>query len=135
MAKGGKNLLLKVEDTAGSGTYTTIAGLRSKSMTINNESIDVTNHGSNEWREILDTSGIKSIDMSGSGVFTSGATLTRLRQVVLTGALTAFQLVDADSGVTFAGNFKVESMEKAGEYNAEMTWSVTLKSSGEITVS
>ena len=38
----GRTLLLKIGDGAGSEAFTTIAGLKSKSITINNNAIDVT---------------------------------------------------------------------------------------------
>lgn len=133
--KAGKHLLLKV-DTAGSpGTYTTIGGLRSKSMTINNEAIDATEHGSNEWRELLDGAGIRSMSLSGSGIFTTNANLSQMRADAIAGTLRNFQLVDDDNGDTFTGKFKITSMERGGEYNGEQTWSVSLESSGEIVVS
>lgn len=133
--KAGKNLLLKVEDSGSPGTYTTIGGLRSKTMTLNNEAIDATNHGSNEYREILDTAGIRSMSVSGSGIFTSDANLAQIRADVIAGTLRNFQIVDTDAGDTFTAAFKIVSLERAGEYNAEQTYSISLESSGTITVS
>lgn len=131
--KGGKDLLLKI-NTSGS-TYTTIGGLRAKTMTFNAEGIDVTNHSSSQWRTMLDGAGIRSMTISGQGVFNTDATLTTLRQAAVAQTLTNFQIVDDDSGDTFQAAFKVTSFERAGEYNGEMTWSTTLESSGEVTVS
>lgn len=134
-AKKGGDFLLKIEDSATPGSYSMLGGLRSNSLTINNEAIDATNKGSNQWREILDQAGIKSMSISGSGIFTSDATLTQARQIAISGLLTNFQIVDSDSGDTFQGKFKLTSLERGGEYNGEMTWSISLESSGEITVS
>jgi TP901-1 family phage major tail protein len=135
MAKGGKDLLLKVNTTG--STYVTVGGLRSKSMTINNETIDVTNHGSNQYREILDGAGIRSLTVSGSGVHTGdAATLNKIDDNCLSGTLTNFQIVDADgSGRTYQASFKITSFARAGEYNAEQTFEISLESSGSVTVS
>jgi TP901-1 family phage major tail protein len=134
-AKGGKNLLLKIESSASSGTYNTMGGLRTKTMSINNGAIDVTNHGSNEWKEILDGAGIRDFQISGAGVFTSDASLDQMITDCMAGTLRNFQIVDGDSGKTYSGKFKITKVDRGGEYNGEMTWQISLQSSGEITVS
>lgn len=132
--KGGKDFLLKVNTTG--TTFATLGGLRSKSMTINAESIDVTNHGSNQFKELLDSAGIKSMSLSGSGVHNGdAATLNLVDDTLLSQALLKFRIVDADSGRTYESKFKVTSFERAGEFNAEQTYSLSLESSGPITVS
>ena len=131
-AVGGKDLLLKIEDAGNPGTFITMGGLRSKSISINNEAIDVTEHASNQFREILDACGIRSFSASGSGVFTDGVTLDQALADCIAGTLRLFQIVDV-GGLTFEGLFKITSMEQSGEYNAEQTWSLSLESSGEIT--
>ncbi len=132
--KGGKDFLLKVEDSGNPGTFDIIGGLRSKSLTINNEAIDVTNHGSNQFRELLDGCGIRSMSISGSGIFNTSTTLSQIRTDVINGTLRNFQIVDDVGGDVFEGLYKITSFERAGEYNGEQTWSVSLESSGEVTV-
>lgn len=133
--KGGKDFLLKIETAASPGTYTVLGGLRSKSMTINNDAIDSTNHGSNQWKEILDGAGIRSMSLSGSGIFNTSTTLSQALADMLAGTLRNFQIVDDAGGDTFTGLFKITSLERAGEYNGEQTWSLSMESSGEIVVS
>lgn len=136
-AQAGRDLLLKVEAPAASGSYSTLGGLRAKTYTINNEAIDVTNHGSNEYREILDGAGIRSMSVSGSGVHTGdAATLNAIESAMLAGTLLLFQIVDVTSGGrTYSASFKVTSFERGGEHNAEQTYSLSLESSGQITIS
>lgn len=131
--KGGKDFLLKVETSA--SVYTTVAGLRSKSFSLSADGIDVTNHGSNQWRELLDGAGIRSMSISGSGVFKNDSTLTTIRQNAMSQTLTNFQIVDDDSGDTFQASFKITSFERSGEFNGEQVWTIALESSGEVTVS
>jgi len=131
--RGGKNILLKVNTTG--STYVTLGGLRSKGLTMNADGIDITNHGSNEWREFLDGAGIKNMSVSGSGVFQNDATLTTVRTNFLAQTLTNFQVVDdAASGITYQGAYKITSLEVTGEYNGEAVWSISLESSGEISI-
>jgi TP901-1 family phage major tail protein len=136
-AQAGKNFLLKVETPAGAGTYSTIGGLRTKSLTWNNAAIEVTNHGSNESRELLDGAGVHSMNVAGGGVHTGdAATLNKIEDAVRTGTMLNFQLVDASAGGrTYTGLFKVTSFVRSGEYSGEQTYTLALESSGAITVS
>ena len=56
-AQKGKDLLIKIADGAG---YTTVAGLRTRQLAFNTETVDVTHSESvNRWRELLDGAGVK----------------------------------------------------------------------------
>jgi TP901-1 family phage major tail protein len=135
-AQAGKNLLLKVETAPGSAVFSTLGGLRTKTYTFNNEAIDVTNHGSNENRELLNNAGVRSMSISGSGVHTGDAvTLDQIEDACISGAHLTMQIVDATPGRTYQGAFKVVSFERSAEHSAEQTYSISLESSGAITVS
>lgn len=62
----GRDMLLKIED---GGAYTTVAGLRAKSIRMNSQTVDVTDQASNGWTELLPEVGIRSVSVTGSGVF------------------------------------------------------------------
>lgn len=115
-----------------SGTATTIGGLRSSSITINEETVDVTNKDSSGNRELLADGGILSMSISGSGVFTDSAAEVAFRSAAL-GAATfqTFTFVIPDLG-SYAGTFQVTSLEYAGEYNGEVTYNFALESSGAV---
>ena len=68
-AQKGLEFLLAVEDGSTPDTYNTIGGLRSNGLTINNETVDVTNKSSSGVRTLLEGAGVNSIEISGSGVF------------------------------------------------------------------
>ena len=132
--KGGKDLLLKVENPA--TVYTTMGGLRSKNMAINADGIDVTNHDSNQARTLLDEAGIVSLSLSGSGVHNGDATtLNYVETQCLAQTLTNFQIVDVAATKTYQVSCKITSMEISGEYNGEYTYTMSLESSGTITIS
>tara|TARA_R110002020_G_scaffold473630_1_gene703197 strand:+ start:308 stop:715 length:408 start_codon:yes stop_codon:yes gene_type:complete len=118
-----------------SGTATTIGGLRSSSITINEETVDVTNKDSSANRTLLANGGITSMSISGSGVFTDSAAEVAFRSAAL-GASTfqTFTFIIPDLG-SYAGTFQVTSLEYAGEYNGEATYSFSLESSGAISFS
>jgi TP901-1 family phage major tail protein len=129
-AQKGSALLLKV-NTSGS-SYSTIGGLRSTSLTLNDEAVDITNKDSSGNRTLLADAGVFSMSVSGSGVFLDDAADTILKDAVSATAFKSFQVLVPDFG-TFTGSFQVTSLEYAGEYNGETTYSVTLESSGAIT--
>jgi len=118
-----------------SGAETTIGGLRSSSLTINEETVDVTNKDSSGNRELLADGGILSMSISGSGVFTDSTAEQSFRSAAV-GATTfqTFTFIIPDLG-SYAGTFQVTSLEYAGEYNGEATYSFSLESSGAITFS
>src|SRR5436305_1506346 len=56
------------------GVPTTLTGLRTKQIKINNDLVDVTNADSvNQWRELLAGVGLRSMEVTGSGVPQTGA--------------------------------------------------------------
>ena len=118
-----------------SNTATTIGGLRSSSITINEETVDVTNKDSSGNRELLADGGILSMSISGSGVFTDSTAEQSFRSAAV--GATAFQtftFIIPDLG-SYAGTLQVTSLEYAGEYNGEATYSFSLESSGAISFS
>jgi TP901-1 family phage major tail protein len=130
-AQKGSALLLKI----GSGspvTYATIGGLRSTSITMNDEPVDITNKDSAGVRTLLAQGGVQSMSVSGSGVFTDAASEGTLRTAFGAASFSQYQLLIPDFG-TYTGTFMIASLEYAGEYNGEVTYSVTLESSGAVT--
>ena len=128
-AQRGKALLLKIDV---SGTMTTVGGMRSTSMTLNDEAVDISNKDSVSFRELLPAGGIQSMSISASGVFTDSTAETTLRAAYGTSTFKSYNIIVPDLG-TYAGTFMIASLEYAGEYNGEATYSVTLESSGSIT--
>ena len=138
MAAGkGSSFLLKDNST---GTPATMGGLRSTSMTINGEAVDITTKDSNAFitsgndkaRDLLQGGGVRSMSITASGVFTDSSTENILRGFAFDGAIQNYDLVFSD-GSKIAGAFLVTSYERAGEFNGEETYSVTLESSNTIT--
>jgi len=130
-AQKGSAVLIK---TTVSGSLTTIGGLRSSSITLNDEMVDITNKDSSNNRTMLPQGGVQSMSISGSGVFTDSTAEQQLRTDFGAATFTSYSFIVPDLG-TFAGTFQITSLEFAGEFNGEATYSVTLESSGAITFS
>jgi len=131
-AQKGSALLMKIGDGASPEAFTTIGGMRSTSLTMNDEAVDVTNKDSGRARELLAQGGTNSMTVSGSGVFTDSASETTLRSNFDASSFSNYQFLVPDFG-TFTGAFMLQSLEYAGEYNGEVTYSFTFESSGTIT--
>ena len=130
-AQLGKSLLLKKDI---SGTMTTIGGLRSTSMTLNDEMVDITNKDSGSQRALLASGGVLSMSISGSGVFTDTTAEQNLRAQYGTSSHGTYNVIVPDLG-TYAGTFQLTTLEYSGEFNGEVTYSVTLESAGAVTFS
>ncbi|MBS0124246.1 phage major tail protein, TP901-1 family [Thetidibacter halocola] len=130
-AQNGKDLLVKV-DIDGTGQFTTMAGLRATRISFNADQVDVTTlESQGGWRELLAGAGVKSANISGSGVFKDAATDERARQIFFDGETPSFQVIIPDFG-TVEGRFQVTSIEYAGSHNGEATYEVALASAGAL---
>jgi|SRR6185437_15461600 len=126
----GKDLLLKIDDGTG---FSTVAGLRTKTLAFNAQSVDVTHADSaGRWRELLAGAGVKRASLTASGIFKDAASDALVRQKFFDDALCSCQLVIPDFG-TVAGAFQIGSLEFAGSHDGELTFEIALESAGEVT--
>jgi TP901-1 family phage major tail protein len=129
-AQKGKDLLVKIADGAG---FTTVAGLRSRRIAFNAETVDITHaESADRWRELLDGAGVKRASIAGRGLFKDAATDALMRQAFFDGAVKNFQIVIPDFG-TVQGAFQITSLEFAGEHNGEVTYEMAMESAGALT--
>lgn len=131
-AQKGKDLLLKI-DTTGGGAFVTVAGLRSRSIAFNSETVDVTHQESaGEWRELLAGAGIKTARITGAGIFKDAATDETMRQVFFDGLIRDWQIVVPDFG-EIEGAFQIVNMEWTGRHDGELAFEIGLESAGALT--
>tara|TARA_B100000989_G_C19164938_1_gene313029 strand:+ start:16 stop:438 length:423 start_codon:yes stop_codon:yes gene_type:complete len=132
----GRTLLVKIGDGGGSEAFTTIAGLNSKSITINNSAIDVTTPDATTPSGALWTSslnGLKSVSISVDGIFLDESTREGCLNTIATTAdpVANFEIVVPDFG-TCSGEFRVTSLEFGGETEGVATFSLSQEGNGEI---
>ena len=110
-AQNGKDLLVKV-DMADDGQFTTLAGLRATRVSFNAETIDVTSlESQGGWRELLSGAGVRSVSISGSGVFRDADTDERARQLFFDGVAPNFQVIwPIHGGVMWPWSLTVKRM-------------------------
>lgn len=132
-AEKGSAFLLKVGDGQPVPAYETVAGLRTTQLSINGDAVVITNKDSGGWRELLSGAGIRSMSVSGAGVFTGSAAEARIKSSALAGTLDDYE-VSFESGERMRGRFLVTRLDYAGDFNAERSYTLSLESSGPVTV-
>lgn len=132
-AQKGKDLLLKLDD--GTGLFVTVAGLRTRRLSLNADSVDVTDaESAGRWRELLQGAGVKRASLAGTGVFKDAASDAALREVFFEGLLRDWQVVIPSFGIV-SGPFQIVSVDYRGEHSAEITFDIALESAGALSFS
>lgn len=129
--ESGAAFLLKLNDGNEPEQFVTVAGLRTTQMSIATDPVVVTNKGSGGWRELLPTGGIKTVSISGAGVFTGSAAELQLKNRALSGMVDRFE-VSFEGGERLRGTFQVTRLDYSGDFNGERTYTLTLESSGVV---
>ena len=132
VAQKGKDLLLKI-DTVGAGSFQTVAGLRSRQISFNAESVDSTDSESVEmWRELLAGAGLRRSSINGSGIFKDSASDELVRGTFFNSAIYDWQIIIPDFG-TVEGKFQITALEYSGQHNGEVAFELVLESAGALT--
>lgn len=133
-AQKGSDMLLKI-DTAPSGgpTFTTVGGIQSKSLSIKDDLVDVSNQDSTgKWREALAGASIISMSVSGSGVSKGDTGIAAVRAAILARSIKQWQIIVPGDG-TYQGLFQIVSFDRQGQHEKEVSFDIRLDSAGEIT--
>ncbi len=132
VAQSGRDMLLRLDQTGG-GSFLTVAGLRTKSLSFNAAGVDTTDSESvGRWRELLAGGGVKRAALSGSGIFKDSASDALVRTMFFGGTIVDWQLVLPDFG-TIEGPFQIVALEFGADHAGEVTFELALESAGEIT--
>jgi len=130
----GSAFLLKVGDGAAVPAFATVAGLRTTQLSINGEAVVVTSKDSGGWRQLLSGAGVRSVSVSGAGVFTGSAAEARIKGNALSGTIDDYRL-SFESGDSMTGRFLVTRLDYAGDFNGERSYTLSLESSGPVVAS
>lgn len=129
VAQKGKDLLLKIEN---GGSFVTVAGLRSKRLAFNSETVDVTDADSaGRWRELLAGAGVQRASLSGAGIFKDAQSDALMRAGFFAGTIASWQLAIPDFGLV-EGPFQITALEYTGNHDGEVTFDVALESAGAL---
>lgn len=123
-AQKGLLFLLKVGTDA-------VLTARQTDMTINSEVVDVTAKDTEGWRDLMEGAGTKSMTISLEGPYKAAAYEETLRGYAHSASINAYTL-ENEAGDGWAGDFQITSYSRAGVFNGEETYSMTLESAGVI---
>lgn len=114
------------------GAGAPVTGMRTKSVKINNEPIDVTTDDDDGWRKLLAADpAMRSVDISVEGITKDGV-LIALAAAGGSGLLSEYKLEFEGLG-HFVGDYYIGSLDLGAPYNDAVTFSCTIQSSGEQT--
>ena len=130
-AQKGSAFLLKISNGATPPVYQTVAGLRTTQMSITGEPVVISSKDSLGWRELLTTAGVRQVSVSAAGIFLGSAAETQIRANALSGTIAAYEL-SFEGGERLRGQFLIQRLDYAGDFNGERTYSLQLESSGEV---
>ena len=131
-AQKGQDLLLKVYNNATS-TFETAAGMRSRRIAFNADSVDITDFESaGRWRELLAGSGVQRASISGSGIFKDADSDAVIRTLFFNGLVDRWEVTIPDFG-TLTAPFQITALEYGANHDGEITFELSLESAGELT--
>ena len=128
MKTKGAIFLLDVEVTT--GVFATVAAMKTTTMTISNETVDITDKASLQ-RELLENCGIQSVSLKASGCISDATSYAKISYAANTGTLLNCK-INSNNGEIFAGAFIISGFETSGEYNKDGLYSITLESADTI---
>jgi len=114
-----------------SGTYVIVGGLRSNSLSLSMEAIDVSDKASAGWSDVL--AGLRSMEVTASGIMLeTNAVLVAVKAAALARTKEQFQIIDA-YGNYYEGLFFITAFNESGDHNGEHAYDFTLMNAGEVT--
>lgn len=128
----GRKLVLKRGETP-----TVIAGVRTKSFTINGEPIDVTSDDDSAVRKLLAEPGERAVEISVSGVLKDDALLVEALKTDDRVDNTVFEWPEitptTGTAGSLSGDFFLASYTQTGEYQGMIAFDATFQSAGDVT--
>jgi TP901-1 family phage major tail protein len=113
---------------------TTLAGVRTRSVSITNDYVDVTNDDDSGWRTLLADPGLRSVEVTIGGVTTDEVLLAEIMKASITGeTLEAALPTSLTTPGSLSGTYLVSGFEQSGDHDGEVEFSATFMSSGEVT--
>ncbi len=131
VAQLGRLILLAVGNGLSPQTYTNISGVRSRTITINNEQVDVTTSDTAPWRRLLGDAGLRSISITGTGIFEDDAAIKLVEDLVYSGALEEMRMT-FPNGDRVEGLFQVTQFEHTGDHVDVQAYTIALESADVI---
>lgn len=128
----GKLIAVSVESSTPT-VYLAVGGLRSKGFRFNGSPIDVTDSESTDlWQELLSGGGVKSMEVSSSGLFEDDSAIERVRSLFIVGTIEDWRF-SIPSWQQIDCPMYINSLDINGAHDGAVEFSITLQSSGKPT--
>ena len=132
-AQKGALMLIKIGNGATpTEVFTTIGGLKTTRLVLNQQPVDTSNKDSGAWRSLLANAGLRSITLAGNGIFTDANSEETLRGYAFVGSVNNYRLTFGN-GDQLEGPFQIASYERTGDHDNEERYAITLESAGTVT--
>ena len=113
---------------------TTLVGVNTKGMSITNDYVDVTTDDDSGWRTLLADPGLRSIEVTVSGITSDEVILTEIMNASITGETLKIDLPSAlATPGNLTGTFVVSSFSDDGTSDGAVEFSATFMSNGAVT--
>jgi TP901-1 family phage major tail protein len=135
VAQKGRELLIKQGDAASPEVFTTIGGARDTTLTLNEVEVDTTSKDDSGVRQLLSGSILKSMSLSGNGVFKDDSAFDTFRENYEVGTHGNLQIVipgTSTAAGTYEGAFRITQLELTGAHDGAVEYSFSVESDGTI---
>lgn len=106
-----------------------VAGVKSKTVTLNGEAIDITNDDDLGWRALLDDVAVQGVELAVEGVVKSDI----FRAAYFAGTFIDDMEIEYLDGAIIAGDFHMANYEETGATEDALVFSCTFQSTGVVT--
>ncbi len=130
----GQDMLVRVRKDNTDQSFETLAGIRRRQFRLSALGVDTTHVNSpSGWREFMQGAGVKSVEVSGEGVFVDALSDAKLSTAFFEREIPDFELVIPEF-LTLRGPFLISELNYGGQHFDEAEFSITLKSAGALQV-
>jgi TP901-1 family phage major tail protein len=128
----GRDLVLSVYNGT---SYVPVAGLRTRSLTLDDTEVDVTTADSTgRWKELLTGAGVRSLSVEAAGLWDRDAGGKLALAQFTAGTLFTGRIAWPAAGLQFDASFQVQNMAFEAPYDGAGGFSMTVNSSGPVTI-
>lgn len=131
-AASGALVLIKIGNGEDPEVFTTIGGMRTSELSIDNQLLDASHIEGGNWRILQNESGIQSVSISGSGIFVDSTEEENVRISAFANTIKNYRFIFANAD-SIQGPFRILSYQRKGDHNNPEAYNLTLESAGPIT--
>lgn len=126
----GRSATFQISANGGS-TFTTIGGVRTTNVSINNNPVDITNVSSGGFQEMLPDGGTQAVEISLDGIVVDDTAFETFQAAIDDRTLVWYKFSFASGGI-ITSKFAVNTFQIGAAHDGAQTFQATLSSSGVV---